>query len=160
MFTSSCPHLSKNRGGCHGNEAMGMYAGGGYGSRGPEGGCHGNEAMGIYAGGGYGSTDPEKPTTSPTKNFDFHVALRCGVQSAGCCSSLLCFLQVTDFSVQHSDRGVPLVALAHRPRLETKIILSRIRSVARFLSHRTFTTVAFGCFRREAMRARCGGQCT
>ena len=40
-----------------------------------------------------------------------------GVQWAGCCSSLFCFLQVTDFSVQHADRGVPLVALAHRPRL-------------------------------------------
>ena len=37
---------------CHGNEAMGIYAGGGYGSRGPEEACHGNEAMGIYAGGG------------------------------------------------------------------------------------------------------------
>ena len=27
---------------------MGIYACGGYGSRGPEEGCHGNEAMGIY----------------------------------------------------------------------------------------------------------------
>ena len=31
---------------------MVIYACGGYGSRSPEGGCHGNEAMGIYAGGG------------------------------------------------------------------------------------------------------------
>ena len=28
-----------------------IYAEEGYGSRCPEGGCHGNEAMGIYAGG-------------------------------------------------------------------------------------------------------------
>ena len=60
---------------------MGIYAGGGYGSRGPEklvmkmghgnmraeameGGleaCHGNEARGIYGGGGYGGRGPEKP---------------------------------------------------------------------------------------------------
>ena len=45
------------------------------------------------------------------------------VQWAGCCSSLSCFLQVTDFSVQHAARGVPIVALAHRPRLKTKIHL-------------------------------------
>ena len=38
-------------GDCHGNEAMGICAGGGEGGRGRGGDCHGNEAMGIYAGG-------------------------------------------------------------------------------------------------------------